>query len=130
MIWTDDFSTPIQGCNDCHGQPPPTGRLVKTTVTNACPTTTFPDGCANHLYHSRIMNRSPYLYDSCANCHLGSANQGTYAGIHVNGKADIVFTGTNPADSYKDFTITWDPVAKTCATSCHQTSGAAVVQTW
>ncbi len=129
MIWADDFSTPIQGCNDCHGQPPPTGGLVQTVLTNACPITTFPNGCANHTYHSRIMNRSPYLYDSCANCHFGSANGATYNGLHVNGKADIVYTPSG-TPGYKAFTATWDPVARTCTADCHSTSGTTTTRPW
>ncbi len=129
MIWADDFSTPIQGCNDCHGQPPPTGRLVQTTLTTACPTTTFPNGCANHVYHSRIMNRSPYLYDSCANCHFGSMQGTSYDGLHVNGKADIVYTPSGTA-GYKAFDATWDPSTRTCTASCHTTSGVGNTQSW
>jgi List-Bact-rpt repeat protein len=128
MNWADDFSTRIRDCTDCHGQPPPTGSLVKTTFTTACPTTTFPNGCNNHEYHDRIANRSPYFYDSCANCHFGSAN-GPYGGLHVNGKTDIVFTPPG-APGYKSFTATWEPATRSCTASCHTSSGTGVVRSW
>lgn len=136
MLWTNDpnFATIISGsCVDCHGQPPPTGKLnTSTGARTFCSVGLFPNGCDSHTLHARANTRFPYLYDGCANCHWGSAaSTGNIAGLHVNGKADIVFTPPGTT-GYKSFTVTpFDSAYPiTCTTSCHQTSGTGTARTW
>jgi len=147
MIWTDDFSTPILGCNDCHGQPPLTGSTVTTNATtlpgsisgqNVCPT-----GCSNHLFHSRIMARPRYGFDSCSSCHWGSANNGgfQYNGLHVNGKKDLVGSGTaivptgtatkpGGTSPVGNVTLNWNETNRTCTSSCHIDTGTTTPRSW
>jgi hypothetical protein len=133
VTWTSDFDngTSLFGCNECHGEPPLTGRTVvgnayplpAPTNTRYCGTL----GCANHDYHRRALSANQY--DSCANCHYGSAQGTFYAGIHANGKPDIAFTPPG-TPGYKSFTATWDPAARTCTSSCHVKSGPTTPHAW
>jgi hypothetical protein len=135
--WTNDYGcttdlgcapayTMILDCTDCHGLPPPTGTTtightwaIAPTNTRYCGTT----GCANHEYHRRAQNANQW--DSCAACHYGSASGTFYAGLHVSGKPDIVFSGSvSTPTGTKTFTASWDPVARSCTSSCHVNSAA------
>jgi hypothetical protein len=145
MIWTDDYSTPIQGCNDCHGQPPLTGSTVTTNATslpgsiagqNVCAT-----GCSNHLFHSRIMAKPRYGFASCSSCHFGSANSNPYNGLHVNGKKDLVGSGTaivptgtatkpGGTSPVGNVTLNWNDTNRTCNSSCHIDTGTTIDRPW
>jgi hypothetical protein len=131
MKWTNDYAlaTPIQDCTDCHALPPPTGANVIGNAYATAPTNTRycgTTGCNNHEYHRRALQANGY--DSCANCHYGSAQGTYYAGLHVNGKPDMVYS---PAGTgLKAFTATWDPVNRSCTASCHVNSGPSTVQRW
>jgi predicted CxxxxCH...CXXCH cytochrome family protein len=131
--WTNDFelATPIFGCTDCHGSPPLTGRtVVGNTYPLPAPTNTRycgAAGCTNHQYHRNALSANGY--GSCANCHYGSAQGTFYAGLHANGKPDIVFTPEGTA-GFKSFTATWDPVNRTCTATCHTKSGSTTAHGW
>ncbi|BDG05234.1 CxxxxCH/CxxCH domain c-type cytochrome [Anaeromyxobacter oryzae] len=132
MKWTNDFdfATPILDCTDCHALPPPTGATVIGHTYATPPTNTRycgASGCANHAYHRTALQSNGY--DSCANCHFGSAQGQPYNGLHVNGKPDIVYT-PDSAGLPKKFTATWDPVTRTCTASCHVNSGPTTPQRW
>jgi predicted CxxxxCH...CXXCH cytochrome family protein len=88
----------INGCAVCHGLPPDTGKLLAADGV-ACATP-----CSNHVFHVQALT------SGCDGCHHGGAPVND-AGVHVNGRVDVVWPdGT---------TGTWDPVAGTCAVSCH-----------
>jgi hypothetical protein len=133
--WTSDFDTgtPLFSCDDCHGSPPLSGSTTVGAVyppTSGAPTNTRYcglAGCSSHLYHRNAQGQNGY--DSCANCHYGSAQGFFNAGLHANGKPDVVFTPPG-TPTYKSFTATWDPAARTCTSSCHVKSGPTTPRAW
>ncbi len=88
----------INSCAVCHGDPPDTGRLLAADGVS-CATT-----CSNHVFHVQALT------SGCDACHHGGAPVNG-AALHVNGRVDVAWPDGTAG--------TWDPVAGTCALSCH-----------
>ena len=88
----------VNSCAVCHGLPPDTGQLLAADGVS-CATT-----CSNHVFHVQAIT------GGCDSCHHGGAPVNG-AALHVNGRVDVAWPD--------GIAGTWDPVAKTCALSCH-----------
>jgi predicted CxxxxCH...CXXCH cytochrome family protein len=130
VSWDQNQFTLVSTCTDCHGSPPLSGStVVGHTYTGTAPLDTRycgTAGCVDHDYHRRAQTANGY--DSCANCHYGSAQGTFYSGIHANGKANVVPSASNVGA--KPVTFTYVESTKTCSNvSCHTKSGTGA-QTW